>query len=186
VAEVVGLTPQYVSMLRARARREGSAGLVRTRGRRPKLSAADVGRARAWRAQGLSDVQIGRRLGVSDKTAARVLKDSEAPASDQPELDLVAGCVATGDIAPHGALDPAPELEPVVTGESVVAGESVVTGESALSGVPDPVPVPASVGQVGSGSARRRCWGQGRWPGFGRPSSRSHRSSRNSATVSPA
>ncbi|HWM37792.1 MAG TPA: hypothetical protein VNS49_11840, partial [Streptomyces sp.] len=28
-----------------------------------------------WRAQGLSDVEIGRRLGVSDKTAARVLTD---------------------------------------------------------------------------------------------------------------
>jgi hypothetical protein len=52
---VVGLTPEYVSMLRGRARREGSAGLVRVRGRRPKLSAMQARRARAWRTQGLPD-----------------------------------------------------------------------------------------------------------------------------------
>jgi hypothetical protein len=148
VAEVVGLTPQYVSMLRARVREEGSAGLVRPRGRRPKLSAANVGRARAWRAQGLSDVQIGRRLGVSDKTATRVLTDPAPPAPDQPELDLVTGPVdvtgpvATGDIAPRGAPDPAPEPEPVAAGESVVPG------------VPDLDPGLAWAGRVGSGSAR--------------------------------
>jgi transposase len=90
VAEVVGLTPEYVSMLRGRARREGSAGLVRVRGRRPKLSAAQVRRARAWRAQGLSDAEVARRLGVSDKTAARVLagRDSVDAAAVQDELDL--------------------------------------------------------------------------------------------------
>jgi hypothetical protein len=108
VAEVVGLTPQYVSMLRSRARQEGSAGLVRTRGRRPKLSVADAWRARAWRAQGLSDVQISRRLGVSDKTAARVLTEDEAPAPVQPELDLVAEPVAADEAAPPGEPDPAP------------------------------------------------------------------------------
>jgi hypothetical protein len=40
VAEVVGLTPQYVSMLRSRARREGSAGL----GAYPGASPDVVGR----------------------------------------------------------------------------------------------------------------------------------------------
>jgi len=142
VAEVVGLTPQYVSMLRSRARREGSAGLVRTRGRRPKLSAADVRRARAWRAQGLSDVEIGRRLGVSDKTAARVLTDPQTPAPVQPELDLVAEPVATGEAAPPG--EPEPETEPE-TGP-----EPAATGEPAPSGASDF----ASVGQAGAGSAR--------------------------------
>src|SRR5262245_7525425 len=47
VAEVMGLTPVYVSMLRTRARAEGSADLVRLRGRPLKLSAAEVARARA-------------------------------------------------------------------------------------------------------------------------------------------
>jgi hypothetical protein len=35
VAQVLGITEEYVSMLRARARAEGSAGLMRRRGRRP-------------------------------------------------------------------------------------------------------------------------------------------------------
>lgn len=39
VAACFGITAVYVSMLRGRARLEGSAGLVRQRGRRPKLSA---------------------------------------------------------------------------------------------------------------------------------------------------
>ena len=37
VAAVMGLTPVYVSMLRSRAREQGSAGLVRERGRPAKL-----------------------------------------------------------------------------------------------------------------------------------------------------
>src|SRR6266545_4668356 len=81
VAEVMGVTQVYVSNLRSRARREGSAGLVRVRGRRPKLSAAQVGRARVWRAEGRSDAEIARRLGVSDKTAARVLRGVDGAGS---------------------------------------------------------------------------------------------------------
>lgn len=138
VAEVVGLTPQYVSMLRSRARREGSAGLVRTRGRRPTLSVADVRRARAWRTRGLSDVEIGRRLGVSDKTAARVLTDTEPPSAVQHELDLVAEPVATGE--------PAPAPEPAATGEAVPPGAPEPT--------PEPTPEPVSEARAGAGSAR--------------------------------
>jgi transposase len=102
VAEVVGLTPEYVSMLRGRARREGSAGLVRVRGRRPKLSAVQVRRARAWRVEGLSDAEIARRLGVSDKTAARVLAEPDATSATpaQPELELT----------------PEPEVQPEAAG----------------------------------------------------------------------
>jgi len=37
VAEVVGLTEEYVSMLRARVRRDGSAALMRRQGRPPAL-----------------------------------------------------------------------------------------------------------------------------------------------------
>lgn len=151
VAEVVGLTPQYVSMLRSRARREGSAGLVRTRGRRPALSVAEVRRARAWRAQGLSDVRIGRRLGVSDKTAARVLTEPEAAAPVQSELDLEPEHVATGQ-------DLVPEPGPVVTGHAAPPDgpepEPVVTGEAAALGAPGPAPDPAPAGQAGAGSAR--------------------------------
>lgn len=52
VAKVFGLTPEYVSELRGNARRHGSAGLVQRRGRPPKLTGAQVRRARAWRAEG--------------------------------------------------------------------------------------------------------------------------------------
>jgi hypothetical protein len=128
VAEAVGLTPEYVSILRSRARRDGSAGLVRPRGRRPKLSAAQVTRARVWRAQGVSDVQIGARLGVSDKTAARVLDDGEAPApvpvAVQPALGLtgvdepepVTAC------APPAAVVPEPALAGAFSGGSARIG----------------------------------------------------------------
>ncbi|WP_162637648.1 hypothetical protein [Streptomyces qinglanensis] len=44
-AVAFGLTPQYVSMLRGRARRDGSAGLVKPMGRRPKLTARQVEQA---------------------------------------------------------------------------------------------------------------------------------------------
>src|SRR5260370_12589004 len=74
VAAAMGLSAVYVSMLRSRARSEGSAGLARRRGR-PARSGADAReRARAWRGEGVADARIrpppggpgdtvGRRLG---------------------------------------------------------------------------------------------------------------------------
>jgi Transposase protein len=111
VAEVMGLTQVYVSNLRGRARREGSAGLVRVRGRRPKLSAAQVGRARAWRAEGRSDAEIARRLGVSDKTAARVLRGVGVAGGEQAALDLH-DATATADTEPG----PDTDAEPATAG----------------------------------------------------------------------
>jgi transposase len=104
VAEVMGLSPVYVSTLRGRARREGSAGLVRARGRRPKLSAAQVARARAWRAEGVSDVRIAGRLRVTDKTVARALGQDTIEAAVQDELGL--------DAEPEPETMPEPEPEP--------------------------------------------------------------------------
>jgi len=90
VAEVLGITEEYVSMLRARARRDGSAGLVRRRGRPPALSAGKLARARAWRLAGHSDIWIGRQLGVHATTVARVLVDVARPdpAADQTTLPV--------------------------------------------------------------------------------------------------
>lgn len=45
VAQVLGITGEYVSMLRARARAEGCAGLMRRRGRPVARQARDLGRA---------------------------------------------------------------------------------------------------------------------------------------------
>ena len=71
VARLVGLTPEYGSELRGQVRREGSARLVRGRGRPPKLTEAQVRRARAWKAEGVLDAEIARRLNVAQKTATR-------------------------------------------------------------------------------------------------------------------
>jgi len=81
VAQVLGITQEYVSMLRARARAEGSAGLMRRRGRPAALGARDLGRARSWRAGGVTDAAIGKRLGVHGSTVARALVGVERPAA---------------------------------------------------------------------------------------------------------
>jgi hypothetical protein len=107
VAACFGLTAQYVSTLRGRARDHGSEGIVRPRGRRRSLSAAQLSRAAAWSASGMSDVAIGKRLGVHsgtigrrlaavgerNRSAARVTSETlfndnepdQQPSSDKPE-----------------------------------------------------------------------------------------------------
>src|SRR5665811_2127691 len=81
VAQVLGITEEYVSMLRARTRREGSAGLMRRRGRPSALRAGDLSRARSWRAAGQTDAAIGYRLGVHATTVARALAGVDRPGS---------------------------------------------------------------------------------------------------------
>jgi len=88
VAEVLGITEEYVSMLRARARRNGSAALGDRRGRPQSLSLSQLVGARASRAAGESDRAIGRRLGVHATTVARALGRAEA--SRGPEVGPVA------------------------------------------------------------------------------------------------
>ena len=65
VAAAFGLSAEYVSILRGRARTDGSAGLVRRRGRPPKLTAGQVAKARGWAAEGVTQTEIARRLSVS-------------------------------------------------------------------------------------------------------------------------
>ncbi|MDQ3222208.1 MAG: hypothetical protein M3Q75_01845, partial [Gemmatimonadota bacterium] len=101
VAQVLGLSEEYVSILRGRARREGSAGVVPRRGRPPALGARELGRARRLREQGHSDVEVGRRLGVHATTVGRALGSRPADGahgaagaqtlplgSDLPDADL--------------------------------------------------------------------------------------------------
>ena len=73
VAAVLGLTPNYVATLHQRARREGTAALVRPAGRPPETSEAAWDQARDWRAAGVRDAEIARRLGVNQSTVLRRL-----------------------------------------------------------------------------------------------------------------
>ena len=82
VAEVMGLTENYVATLHNRALREGTAGLVRAPGRPRKLAAGAWEKAARWRAEGASDSEIARRLGVAQSTVFRRL----GPAAVQEQL----------------------------------------------------------------------------------------------------
>jgi hypothetical protein len=67
------LTPNYVATLHQRALREGTAGLVREPGRPRETGEASWEQARAWRAAGVRDSEIARRLGVNQSTVLRRL-----------------------------------------------------------------------------------------------------------------
>nr|NLI48810.1 hypothetical protein [Propionibacterium sp.] len=73
VAAVFGLTATYVSILRGRARTDGSAGLVRRRGRPPKLSDRQLRQAREWSAAGWTQQAIANRLGVARSVISELL-----------------------------------------------------------------------------------------------------------------
>src|SRR5512144_2959953 len=85
VAAVFGLTATYVSILRGRARSDGSAALVRRRGRPPKLSERQVAQARTWAGQGLSQQVIAERLGVAQSVISELLA-RRGPLPLQPAL----------------------------------------------------------------------------------------------------
>jgi hypothetical protein len=70
---VLGLTENYVATLHNAALRDGSAALIGQdrRGTPGKVTAEQWEQARAWRAQGVSDAETGRRLGVAHTTVSR-------------------------------------------------------------------------------------------------------------------
>ena len=106
VAALFGFTATYVSMLRGRARAQGSAGLVRRRGRPPKLSDRQVGQARVWAASGQTQQAIADRLGVARSVISELLA-RVGPAPVQQTLP------ATADTGPV-TVEPV-TVEPVVT-----------------------------------------------------------------------
>jgi len=84
VAGVFGLTATYVSLLRGRARAQGSAGLVRRRGRPPKLSDRQVARARVWAADGWTQQSIADRIGVAQSVISELLARLGPAPAQQP------------------------------------------------------------------------------------------------------
>src|SRR5680860_503935 len=123
VAAVFGLTATYVSILRGRARRDGSAGLVRRRGRPPKLSERQVTQARTWAGQKLSQQAIADRLGV----ARSVISELLARRGPLPVQQALPGSESTGHTAEHAEATTAEpgSAEPVDT--EAVAAEPVDT-----------------------------------------------------------
>ncbi|MHB1711742.1 MAG: putative transposase [Acidimicrobiales bacterium] len=73
VAEVFGLSPEYVSRLRARAKDAGSTGLARPRGAHRKLSRAELARVAKLARDGLTQAEIATRMSVSQPTISRAL-----------------------------------------------------------------------------------------------------------------
>ncbi len=134
VGAMFGITEQYVSMLRGRTRRDGSAGLIRSQGRPPALGVGQRERARRWRGEGLSDTVIAARLGVHASTVGRALRGVAHPVAVSPPVDraeAVAEALDLGIARDTPAEDTPAEDIVVSAGDIVVsAGDSVVlTGD---------------------------------------------------------
>jgi transposase len=150
VAAVFGLSAEYVSMLRGRARAEGSAGLVRRRGRPPKLGARQIATARGWAAEGLTQTEIARRLSVSRPVIGELLSRL-GPTPRQPAL--ADAPVDAGTDAEADAADPASAPEDVVPADVGPKDAVGAADPVAVSGVADPTQDrgPAVVGEAGIG-----------------------------------
>lgn len=114
VAAVFGLTATYVSILRSRARAQGSAGLVRPMGRPPKLSARQVTQARDWSAAGRTQQSIADQFGVARSVIGELLART-GPLPMQPSLTPAAPIEATAAVLPEAE----PEAEPVGPSEGI-------------------------------------------------------------------
>ena len=132
VAAVFGLSATYVSILRGRARRQGSAGLVARRGRPPKLSDRQARQAREWSAAGWTQQAIADRLRVAQSVISELLARL-GPAPVQQEL-------------------PEPAEQPTEQPAEEPAEEPVE--EPAKEPVEVAGPEPARAGAVFAGSAR--------------------------------
>jgi hypothetical protein len=155
VAEVMGLTENYVATLHNRALREGTAGLVRAPGRPRKLAGNAWEQAARWRAGGASDSEIARRLQVAQSTVFRRL----GPAAVQEQLpagepEPQAGGPEAGPAAPGPGEPAAPEPEPRPAAEPgppagaglAPAGELVPLPAGDLAARPGGAPAPAADG----------------------------------------
>jgi hypothetical protein len=136
VASAFGLSEQYVATLHQRAGREGSAGLVRASGRPSKLTEGQLADAMAWHDQGVSNVDIGRRLGVHNSTISRALaaRKSAAPTEAtwrdaELELPVTTPADLTGEPAPAGVATLAEADEGEVTSGPVPTNESTMEAD---------------------------------------------------------
>ncbi len=156
VAAVLGLSEAYVATLHNAARREGPAALIgQPRPGRPgTVTAAQWQQARQWRAQEVSDAEIGRRLGVAHTTISRRL----GPRGQEPDRDGEPG------------QGPA---EPLFTCSGPAAGpEPGTEPESMPEPEREPGPGPGAEPEAGAGPEAEPGAGAGGPPGGGGPAGR--------------
>jgi hypothetical protein len=138
VAEVFGISEEYVSMLRGRIRRDGSAALSARRGRPSTISARDLETARQARAAGKTDREIAALIGVHATTIARAL-------------------VRTAKVDPEPA-EPAPTQQSLLPLEAADKGERQElepVSEAPVPQAPLPqAPLPQAPEPVLAGTAR--------------------------------
>ncbi|MCA1671193.1 MAG: hypothetical protein LC799_02940, partial [Actinobacteria bacterium] len=166
VGEVLGLTEQYVSMLRGRARREGSAGLIRPRGRPPALGAGQRERARRWRGEGLSDTVIGGRLQVHPTTVGRTLRGVAHPPvtsqSDQVEavptlVEVEVEATGLAAVGEYAGTEPDVDTEDTDTEDTDTEEVAGAGDPVAVGGVePGTVAGPAGRARIEQGSLTSR------------------------------
>jgi hypothetical protein len=116
VAAVMKVTPNYVSTLYQRSLREGTAGLIRPLGRPRGTAGASWEKARAWRADGVRDAEIARRLGVNQSTVLRRL--GPVHAAEPLPLEPRPGPAEPGPAEPEAAEPEADAAEPAGAGGS--------------------------------------------------------------------
>jgi hypothetical protein len=148
VAAALGLSTVYVSMLRSRARSEGSAGLARRRGRPASAGAGARDRARAWRGEGMADAEIGRQLGVHGTTVARWL----GPRRSAEPAGAAGGPAEAAQFSGSGT-EPEPGTEPEAVAEPAPGGELVPAGRGGPAAGEVPAGFRAAAGpRIGGGS----------------------------------
>jgi hypothetical protein len=143
VAAALGLMTNYVATLHQRAQREGTAGLVRPRGRPRLVTGQDWEQARAWRAAGVRDAEIARRLGVQQSTVLRRL----GPARVQGELEEAADpgpAAAGGEETAEDQEEEESRSEPEAVLQQDTAGPEAAPGrdEQEPGSLPGPAPEP--------------------------------------------
>ena len=156
VAAVFGLTATYVSILRGRARTDGSSGLVRRRGRPPKLSDRQVTQARGWAGQGLSQQSIAGRLGVAQSVISELLA-RRGPLPVQPVLPEPDDTAADTDTEPESEVAPS-MAGPVDTAPGDAESEVAPTMAGPVDTAPvDTEPVAALPGSARVATGRHPC-----------------------------
>jgi hypothetical protein len=132
VAGVFGLSATYVSILRGKARKDGSAGLVKRIGRPRKLSGRQVARAAGWAGAGWTQRAIADRLGVSHTVIGEVLaRVGPVPVQDLLPEPVTSLEPADADAVPAGAKETHPDAGLAVrvqVGDGFTGSARIATG----------------------------------------------------------